>query len=1311
MEKPKPGQNNTDRTKGKAASPAVAVKVSAPASPPPRVPPLFRKIDWLALLLTTVAVFIGYYLTLAPDVTLEDSGELATASFYAGVPHPPGYPVWTMYTYFFANFIPVGSVAWRVALGSAVAGALACGLLAFLVSRGSSMMMEGIAGFKALDRRRENAICVVAGFAAGCLQGYSGFMWSQADIVEVYCLSVLSLMGVLLCLMRWLYAPHQRRYLYAAFFLFGICLCNHQTLVVAAMGLEVLILAVDNKAGRNLFIGNGLFYLLGLAARLHGVLTSFDGNDPLFVVYNLIGIASLYIALWYSLKGRISTRVYLLLGHFLVNVAVFAVWVHGNDKPNPPLSDMDFTKLMLWINPLGLTAVYLFCLATGLAEPVVRFNWRDLRREWAPAWAGLFWWLFGASFYLFMPISSMTNPPMNWGYPRTDEGFWHAFTRGQYERTNPTDVLHHPLQFFSQIQVMLENSIDEYNWVYILIALVPFFFFRRMQKRERAWVTGVAAIYLCLSVLLLLLLNPSPDRASQSLNKVLFASSNVMISMAVGYGLALLAALMAADYPLFRRAGLWGGLAALDFSVFGLIITTEDLLSNALDYHAISLNGFGKIFCWAVIAVCLTLARRERFSPDRPMILGVAGLFGVCSAALSVATLLNNTPSLAGLRDFAHSLAAAFSPYQYALPVYAALMLLGMVLVYLGGVFLWRSRAPLLLTLGLFAVMPVYSVMTHWFDNEQRGHWFGYWFGHDMFTPPFGIYPSMARNAILFGGTDPGRFVPTYMIFCESFVPPSCKPKDPNFDRRDVYIITQNALADNTYLEYIRAQYFRSAQQDPPFFKQFLTHVLGMALGTNNALVRGVATLAYHVLDVPLTRWGARIEARRRAKGVYPPKEIYTPSQEDSQVCFQNYMEDAGRRAQLGQLRPGEDVHVVGGKLQVSGTIAVMMINGLLCKVIFDHNPTNEFYVEESFPLDWMYPYETPYGIIMKIHRHPLTVLPDEVFKKDHEFWSQYSARLIGNWITDDTTVQQIADFAHRVYLQDNFKGFKGSLKFIRDDDAQKSFSKLRDSQAGVLAWRLGAVPGSPVPPEYAPKTPPEQEALVKEADFAFKQAFAFCPYSPETVIRYVNFLLHFNRLDDALVVAKTCLELDPYNAQIGDYVENLEKFKSQSPERTQIQNELQRMESEARSHPTNLQNLFALAGFYLQLQQTNRVTQLFNQALANAALSIPANDLGAIAQFYAQTGNLPQLEAVLEKLARLEPDQPEPWYDLAALQAVLNQRDSAIADLGRAIDLSDQRLKTNPTARNLLEVARTDGRLNSLRALPEFQKIVGTNR
>ena len=40
----------------------------------------------------------------------------------------------------------------------------------------------------------------------------------------------------------------------------------------------------------------------------------------------------------------------------------------------------------------------------------------------------------------------------------------------------------------------------------------------------------------------------------------------------------------------------------------------------------------------------------------------------------------------------------------------------------------------------------------------------------------------------------------------------------------------------------------------------------------------------------PLTKLGADIEARRRREGVYPPKEIYIASPDDSQRCFQEYL-------------------------------------------------------------------------------------------------------------------------------------------------------------------------------------------------------------------------------------------------------------------------------------------------------------------------------------------------------------------------------------------------------------------------------------
>jgi tetratricopeptide (TPR) repeat protein len=408
-----------------------------------------------------------------------------------------------------------------------------------------------------------------------------------------------------------------------------------------------------------------------------------------------------------------------------------------------------------------------------------------------------------------------------------------------------------------------------------------------------------------------------------------------------------------------------------------------------------------------------------------------------------------------------------------------------------------------------------------------------------------------------------------------------------------------------------------------------------------------------------------------------------------------------GRRAQLNQLAPGEDVKIENGRVQVSGQVAVMKINGLLCKVIFDKNPTNEFYVEESFPLDWMYPYETPHGVIMKINRQPVTELSQDVFDLDHKFWSDFSTRLCGNWITYDTSIKEIAAFVERTYIGNNYKGYTGDRAFVRDDSAQKAFSKLRSSQAGMYFWRMGPQ----CPPEFRQKTPASQAALVRETDFAFKQAFTFCPYSPEAVYRYINFLLPLGRFDDAILIAKTCQKLDPYNEQITGLIKNLEDYKTQNEERTKAVGQIDQMEATVRTNPGDVRNLIMLGVTYIQMQNTNRAFELFDQALASPTLA--SSDVGAIAGYYSQMNNLPRLEGALRKLAELSPGQPEPHYDLAALQAYLGQTAPAITNLKLALDLSAQRLKTNPAARDLLAEARKDAHLNSLRPLPEFLKLV----
>src|ERR1019366_8408569 len=215
-------------------------------------PALFRRVDWLTFLVTFAAVWIGYYLTLAPEVTLEDSGELTTGSFWAGIPHPPGYPFWAIYSWLWTQLVPIGNVAWRVELGEAAAAAMGCSLIAFMVSRGSSMLMESIEELRGIVGKWENAICLVCGVTAGLLMALDNSMWKESVAINrISEFGVPWMILVLLCLMRWVYAPHQRRYLYGAMFCFGICATIHQTLIVAAMGIEIGIACTQPKLGRD----------------------------------------------------------------------------------------------------------------------------------------------------------------------------------------------------------------------------------------------------------------------------------------------------------------------------------------------------------------------------------------------------------------------------------------------------------------------------------------------------------------------------------------------------------------------------------------------------------------------------------------------------------------------------------------------------------------------------------------------------------------------------------------------------------------------------------------------------------------------------------------------------------------------------------------------------------------------------------------------------------------------------------------------------------------------------------------------------
>jgi tetratricopeptide (TPR) repeat protein len=1087
-----------------------------------------------------------------------------------------------------------------------------------------------------------------------------------------------------------------------------------------------------------------------------------------------------------------------------------------------------------------------------------------------------------------------------------------------------------------QAYVYWEEAAQEFSLSYLALAFLPMVFLPWMALRERRWIAALTGIFISFTLILIFLLNPTADEQNRHLFKVFFTATHIFIALAAGLGVALIAGMLTTQNRIL----------ALGFAGFLLLLGILEIIQTF-----------------------------DIFKSTDFIIPKTAAVIG-----LSLVVLL-----------FLCALARLIAP---------------------------RSGRSVLLALGigLILFLPVRPALSNWAVNEQRGHLFGYWYGHDMFSPPFDIYPEMDKHAILFGGTDPGRFAPTYMIFCESFMAAKYK-RDKNFDRRDVYIITQNALADGTYLQYIRAHYNRSAQMDVDIFRNlahkldpdqaasrtdalkrrgslYFLALLGLLVGAgmlvHASILRrkpenrreslgaglwgGTIILGALLLLPPLaqsmalkadevfTGIGQTVEQSRRDRGVYPKNEIHTPSTLDNQIAFNDYLQDAMVRMGRGQLAHNENVtlnfpfqcpqcgtrHLVsinrnrlqlyrqmtaqGGlncpndnalmptppspQMQVRGNGSVMAINALLTKVIFETNPAHSFYIEESFPLLWMYPYITPHGIIMKMEAErefeitaitpaPLSLTnalvrlnladelsmesePDEdsfqpispgtflvsathtngmpsaivvedggrfelappellfvtgertnvarirvkmeripnsaayaishaeidsemtgfnfqvnevlqifdsiitgslqpklnarlrvtevnaqsgiarveiiqggryvlmpprhinlhapdgtplrmeiqtrripkhaelseaILARDRKFWNEYSKRLIGDTISADMSVKAICQWIEKTHLRRDLTGYNGDPRFLRDQQAQKGFSKLRGSIGNIYAWRMRLSPaGSELRKRYA-----------REAEHAYRQAFAFGPISPEAVIRYTALLGELGRYRDAVEVALTFQKLDPLFPQTNQMIAQALEAEiaihaaahemDKALEAAQLLHQLvaspryvnlvKSLEDALKARqiylnrfqrdPANVEYFNIAVDVTVQSHQLDALRPLIK--LFQSKMTRNERNLAALARAYNYLEDYANKEKVYQEMTALIPNDPVPWYDLAKAQIRLKKTNAAATSLMQSLTLYSKAGSTN--LYNIPAFTRTNSIMAPLRERPEIQKLL----
>ncbi len=194
-----------------------------------------------------VASFLLFLFFQAMGIYGGDSGDLVTAAYEFGVPHPPGYPLYTLLSWF-ATRLPFSTPAWRVGLMSSLPHAATVALVFAVTRRLTKSTAAGL-------------------FAALMLLGnYLFFLYSTSP--EVFALFDLFVILTIYLLILW-GETRKPRYLYLFSFVFGLSLAHHHVILFLAPAIiSVFYNHYNRYKNYNGYI-LGFLFLLGLLPYLY----------------------------------------------------------------------------------------------------------------------------------------------------------------------------------------------------------------------------------------------------------------------------------------------------------------------------------------------------------------------------------------------------------------------------------------------------------------------------------------------------------------------------------------------------------------------------------------------------------------------------------------------------------------------------------------------------------------------------------------------------------------------------------------------------------------------------------------------------------------------------------------------------------------------------------------------------------------------------------------------------------------------------------------------------------------------------------
>jgi hypothetical protein len=178
--------------------------------------------DALCAFITGIVALALFVATLQPGFGgPEDTPKFQFLGYALGTAHPPGYPLYSLLSHVFVQ-LPIGTIAYRANLFSAVTAALACALVCVIAIQ--------------IGARRWAACSAALAMAAGAS------FWLSAVYAEVYGLAAMMAALTMTLLLGWAARGGTTRLLLAVA-AFGLGLGNHLTLVgILPAGLIFIVL-------------------------------------------------------------------------------------------------------------------------------------------------------------------------------------------------------------------------------------------------------------------------------------------------------------------------------------------------------------------------------------------------------------------------------------------------------------------------------------------------------------------------------------------------------------------------------------------------------------------------------------------------------------------------------------------------------------------------------------------------------------------------------------------------------------------------------------------------------------------------------------------------------------------------------------------------------------------------------------------------------------------------------------------------------------------------------------------------------------